>query len=228
MPRGAEESIRRGLQEAGVVPETSLALSEYGALLLEANERSNLTGARTPEAVLSHLIDSLTVLPYVVDPLIDVGSGSGLPAIPLAIAARVPVTMIESSRRKARFLEMVIRTLGLRAHVVAERAEVAARIEALRDRFASGTARAVAGITVTAELLLPFIAPGGLAVFQRGKTSEEDRAALADSALVLSAELESVVPLGGDRRLCLLRKTGPTPQRFPRRTGIPEKRPLCA
>jgi 16S rRNA (guanine527-N7)-methyltransferase len=195
--------------------------------VLEANRTFNVTGAKTAPDIAAHIVDSLTVVPFVADMLVDVGSGAGLPAIPVAIATGVPVTLIEATGKKARFLQRMLETFELAGEVVAQRAEVAARDERLRDAFACGTARAVSTAPTVAELLVPFIKPGGVAILQRGTMDARERAALADAALVLAAEVTGEQPLDGDRRIVLLRKTGATPLRFPRRTGIPEKRPLC-
>ncbi|MBV8723287.1 MAG: 16S rRNA (guanine(527)-N(7))-methyltransferase RsmG, partial [Candidatus Eremiobacteraeota bacterium] len=89
-------------------------------------------------------------------------------------------------------------------------------------------ARAVASAPTVAELLLPFVGPGGVAILQRGTIDARERAALQDAVLVLGGVFEEERQLDGDRRIVLLRKTGPTPPRFPRRTGIPQKRPLCS
>ncbi len=216
------------LREAGVGAPIAERLAEYGALLLEANQRTNLTGAKSPEALLPHLLDSLTLLPFVREPLVDVGSGGGLPALPLALATGIAVTLIEATAKKARFLERMLAHFDLRGEVLSTRAEVAGREAPYRDHFLSGTARAVASGTASAELLLPFIAPGGVALLQRGSMTPRERNALADAALVLGAELDRVLPVDGDRCIVLLRKTHPTPPRFPRRTGIPAGRPLCS
>jgi 16S rRNA (guanine527-N7)-methyltransferase len=202
-------------------------LIRYGELLLEANKRLNLTGAKSDEEIAVHIEDSLAVLPFVYGSLVDVGSGGGLPAIPLAIASGLPVTMIESTGKKARFLAETLSTLGLAGEVIVERAEVAAREDRLRERFASGTARAVASAPAVAELLSPFIAIGGAAVLQRGAMGERERNALGDAALVLGSRVEEERLLDGNRRLIVLRKVAGTPERFPRRPGVPRKRPLC-
>ncbi|MHB8305920.1 MAG: 16S rRNA (guanine(527)-N(7))-methyltransferase RsmG, partial [Vulcanimicrobiaceae bacterium] len=131
-------------------------LAAFGEMLLEGNRRSNLTGAKTPQALAPHILDSLTLAPLVVDPLVDVGSGGGLPAIPVAIAAGIGVTLIEATAKKVRFLQETLRRLELAGEVVGGRAEVVAHDPAYRDRFASGTIRAVAGAPTSAELLLPF------------------------------------------------------------------------
>jgi 16S rRNA (guanine527-N7)-methyltransferase len=173
------------------------------------------------------LLDSLTIVPYVSAPYVDVGSGAGLPAIPAAIAAGIPVTMIETTRKKARFLQHAMAELHLDGEVIAQRAEVAAHDETLRERFASATARAVAVAPTVAELVLPFLAIGGAAVLQRGKLDPRERTALDDAALMLGGAVESEIALDGERRIVLVRKNTATAIRFPRRTGVPEKRPLC-
>jgi 16S rRNA (guanine527-N7)-methyltransferase len=213
----------------GAAVPTGLAerLALYGAELLNANRRVNLTGARSPQALLPHLLDSLSVVPYVSDPLVDVGAGGGLPAIPLALATGVSLTLVEATVKKARFLETTLASLGLPGRVIAERAETAAHHPSLRGAFQCGTARAVASAPSVAELLLPFLATGGLAVLQRGALAASERNAVADASLMLGGRLEKEVALEGDHQILLIRKTGPTPGRFPRAIGIPARRPLC-
>ncbi|MGA8534443.1 MAG: 16S rRNA (guanine(527)-N(7))-methyltransferase RsmG [Candidatus Tumulicola sp.] len=215
------------LAAAGVDAHLVAALARYGELILDANRAFNLTGAKTAHELTAHIADSLTVVPFVTDPMVDVGSGAGLPAIPVALAAGVSITLIEATRKKAHFLQRALDALEIAGEVVAERAEVAARHERLRDAFACGTARAVSSAPTVAELLLPFIEPGGIAILQRGTMDQAERSALADAALMLGAQAGNEHTLEGDRRIILVLKTGPTPMRFPRRTGIPEKRPLC-
>ncbi|HYL26184.1 MAG TPA: 16S rRNA (guanine(527)-N(7))-methyltransferase RsmG [Candidatus Nitrosotalea sp.] len=222
-----EGAFQALLEPGGLESALRGALARYGALVLEENRRFNLTGAKTPEELAGHLLDSLTVVPYVRGPYVDVGSGAGLPAIPVAIAAAIEVTLIEATAKKARFLESALERLGIRGRVVAARAEEAGRRPDLRDRFKSGTARAIATAPTVAELLLPFLEPGGLGIVQRGELPPEERTALEDASLMLGARLEQEVPLEGHRRIVLLRKLGETPERFPRRAGIPAKRPLC-
>lgn len=214
------------LLRAAEAPEAE-RLAEYGALVLKANERINLTGAKSPEAMAEHILDSMTLLPYVASALVDVGSGGGLPAIPLAIATGIPVTMIESVGKKAAFLREAVTALGISAEVLNERAEVAARLPRLRESFACGTARAVAGATTPAELLLPFIGVSGCGLLQRGRTTPGEREALIDAGLMLGANIERIILLREGHEIVVMRKTAATPQRFPRRVGIPAKRPLC-
>ena len=202
-------------------------LERFSTLLLERNAKVNLTSARDPASVAEHTLDALTLLPYVAGPLIDVGSGGGFPAIPLAIAAGVPVTLVESVAKKARFLEEALAALELSGRVVVERAETAAREPELRAAFATATARAVGSLPTVLELTVPFLAVGGRAVLQRGREQPGERADADDAALVLGAVRVEDVALDGLRRIVIFEKRAATPGRFPRRGGIPAKRPLC-
>lgn len=222
--RGALTALLSG---AGVESRLVDPLAHYGALLLETNRRFNVSGADTPEELLPHILDSLSIVPYVQGPLVDVGSGGGLPAIPLAIAAGIEITMVESTTKKAAFLEAALGTLGLAGRVIPQRAELAGRDPALREQFACATGRAVSSAPTVLELVTPFLRAGGVAVLQRGRLDDRERNAVVDAAPMLGAELAGEVSLDGERRILLVTKTAPTPQRFPRRTGVPEKRPLC-
>lgn len=217
------------LEAAGTEQRHLPALARYGALVLEANRQFNLTGAKSAAEFVPHIVDSLSVAPLVEQSLVDIGSGGGLPAIPLAIVTGVPVTMVETTVKKARFLEQMLEEFGLKGEVIAERAEVAAHDPRLRGAFRSGTARAVSRASTVAELLLPFIAPDGAALMQRGTLDDRERHALEDAAVMLGGRVERYVEIGGadDRRIVVIRKTAETAGRFPRRIGIPEKRPLC-
>jgi len=104
-----------------VSPEDRLAL--YSRLVLEANQKFNLTGARTEAEFAAQIADSLTVLPYIHGPYIDIGSGAGLPGIPVEIMSGVETTLLEATRKKAKFLTEASEALNLAARVIAARAE---------------------------------------------------------------------------------------------------------
>ncbi len=207
-------------------------LERFVELFLARNAALNLSAARDPEAVREHVRDSLSLVPHVLEPLVDIGSGGGFPALPIAIATGIRVTLVESMLKKARYLEAIVADLGLEAvvRVRAERAEDAARDPELREAFGSATARAVASLTTVIELTIPFLRVGGAALLQRGRLDARERAAGIDAALVLGAEVESEVTggvEGDERRIVVVRKRLATGPRFPRRAGIPARRPLC-
>jgi 16S rRNA (guanine527-N7)-methyltransferase len=223
----AEADLGALLRAAGVPGDLAERLAAYGALLLDANRRVNLTGAKDPAALAPHLLDALTLAGDVGDSLADVGSGGGLPGIPLALATGTRVALIEPIAKKAAFLERAARELGISAEVVAERAEIAARDARWREQFASATARAVASAPTVAELTVPFLRLGGRALLQRASMDAAERRALEDAAPMLGAAFVEERALEGERRILVLEKRRPTAPRFPRRNGIPEKRPLC-
>ena len=226
-PSRRGEGLETLLGRAGVEARLIAPLARYGKLVLEQNQRFNLTGAKSPEELAEHLLDSLSVAPYVREPYVDVGAGAGLPAIPIALVSGMAVVMIEATTKKARFLESVLDLLGLRGTVIVERAEIAGHRPGLREHFSSGTARALGSAPTVAELLLPLIEVGGAAALQRGAIPATERIALEDASLMLGGRVESEDRLEGQRRIVVVRKTHPTPLRFPRRPGIPTKRPLC-
>jgi 16S rRNA (guanine527-N7)-methyltransferase len=225
---GSDSRLEALLAAAGIAAPLRGRLARYGELVLETNRRFNLTGAKTTEQLLGHLLDSLTVLPYISEPYVDIGAGAGFPAIPVALATGLEVTLIEATAKKAGFLASLLERLDLRGRVVAQRAELAAHDPELRERFGSGTARGVATAPAAAELVIPFIRPGGFAVMQRGGLDAGERIALEDASLVLGAKVEAEFPLPEERRIVLVRKLAATPARFPRRVGVPGKRPLCS
>ena len=99
--------------------------------------------------------------------------------------------------------------------------------DAHRERYLTATARAVAIAPTVLEFTMPFLRIGGKAILQRGALDEKERRATADAALVLGGELVDEIALEGNRRLLIVAKSRPTPLRFPRRAGVPAKRPLC-
>ena len=177
-----------------------------------------LTAVSGDEARRVHVEESLAALPVVQrfgGPIVDIGSGGGAPGIPLAHA--LPdreVTLLEATRRKCDFLERWARELP-NAHVVCGRAE-----EQPLDSWGVAVAKALAPPPVAAEWCLPLVEPGGAAVLYVGPTAQADRVALV--AEQLAAELEESPP-----GLLVLRKLGPTPPGFPRRSGVARKRPLA-
>ncbi|HEV3089422.1 MAG TPA: 16S rRNA (guanine(527)-N(7))-methyltransferase RsmG [Candidatus Elarobacter sp.] len=215
------------LQAAGVAEDLALRLAVYTQLVLDANRRVNLTGAKDGTAFAAHILDALTLQDDVVGPLIDVGSGNGLPGIPLALATGARVTLLEPIKKRAGFLATALSALSIAGEAVAERAEDAARNPIYRERFATATARAVASGPTVAELTVPFLEVSGRALLQRGGLEPRERNAIADAALVLGAELVEERVIDGERRVLVLEKRAPTSPRFPRKNGIPAKRPLC-
>ncbi len=197
---------------------------------LVAAEPTSVTAVRTPERAWEVLVEDALAASELVASLaareaVDVGSGGGSPGIPLALALGLPTTLLEATGTKCRFLERAVAALGAPCTVVHARSEEYARGEG-RDRFPLALARALAAPPVAAELVLPLVAPGGSAILWTG--AGLDRAAVAQAAGLLGGSLAAVHEPGEGRRLVVLDKREPTPERFPRRPGIARTRPLAA
>lgn len=211
--------------------------ARYHALLTEANARMNLT--RVPEdpqeAVYRNYLDCVSPLAGSfpdVKTAVDVGSGAGFPGIPMAILRPdIRFTLLDALDKRVQFLQGVIDALGLNARAVHLRAEDAARREELREGFDLAMARAVAPMAVLCEYLLPFVKTGGWMLAMKGPGLDEELAQAGPALEALGGALDRVEPLqipGRDwaHSAAWVRKARPTPDRYPRRAGLPEKRPL--
>ena len=212
-------------------------LERYHQMLAQANARMNLT--RVPddvrEAADRNYLDCIAPLsggfPKIAT-AVDVGSGAGFPGVPLAIMLpEVRFTLIDALGKRVDFLNEVIGQLGLNAEALHLRAEDAARSPALREGFDLATARAVAPMNVLCEYLLPFVRVGGHVLALKGPGLEAELAGAENALALLGGELERACPVqlpgrDWDHRAVWLRKVSPTPDRYPRRAGLAEKRPL--
>jgi 16S rRNA (guanine527-N7)-methyltransferase len=204
-------------------------VQQYAHLLLEWNRSINLTGAQTLEQVEALIADAGVLVDASwtgITSVIDIGSGGGLPAIPLAVAMpQVRFTLLEANARKCAFLEHVAGTLGLANVVVAPgRAEDLAHRPALREQYDRAISRAAARPEVLLELALPFVRTGGDLVAQ---VSPLDPLALEPAARLLGGGTPRLQPAAGGHALMVVPKLAPTPSRFPRRTGLPGRKPLA-
>jgi 16S rRNA (guanine527-N7)-methyltransferase len=210
--------------------------------LLATYDKANVIGTKDPDEInLSHVLDSLSC--FLHEPLLhakrlaDVGSGGGLPGIPINIVKPdLATTLVESTGKKARFLQHAIDTLSLDSTDVANsRAEDIARMQAHRGTYDVATSRAVARLSVVAEYSVPLLKVGGWVIsmksgLEREELSEGRRAAEALGARV--AEIIRVPMLQEigekERNLVILEKTRKTPAQYPRRPGMAAKKPLGA
>jgi 16S rRNA (guanine527-N7)-methyltransferase len=194
------------------------------AALLTTPGLTSLTDAAEVRRV--HLDDALAALDLVAaGPVVDVGSGGGSPGIPVAgTRPELQVTLLESAARKCAFLEEHAAAFPNVAVVCARAEEHAAGVG--RDAYATALARALAPPSVAVEWCLPLVAPGGRLVLYAGDT--DDRRVEAAAAEV-AGRLAQIVSVPGSerRRLLVVEKLGPTPERFPRRPGVARKRPLA-
>lgn len=218
-------------------------LDTYAALLVEWNERMNLTAITDPVGVVvKHFADSLTAVQFLPQTkgfsLIDVGTGAGFPGIPLAVVRPdMRLTLLDSLNKRLVFLEEVCRVLDIPVQRVHARAEEGGHKPELREQFDVATARAVAALPVLLEYCLPFVRPGGRFVAMKGPDSDEEYRA-AGSALTrlggTAGEVHRLLlpqhPCEGleqqERRIFVFHKTKSTPPAYPRASAKIAKTPL--
>lgn len=231
-----ERLLRLGLDLSDT---THAMLNKYLDLLLETNKQFNLTAIRDRDQAWDRLIlDSLTLLAGLeqVPPgatLIDVGSGGGLPGIPVAIARPdLKVTLLEATGKKARFLEQCVHELPLaNVCVIQQRAETLGQDPLNRQTYDLAVCRAVGAMNCVLEYLLPLVHVGGRVLVMKGPGVEQELQTTGDALSILGAGDMAVFeayPEDFDRDTVIVSilKDRPTPEAYPRRPGIPKQSPL--
>lgn len=218
--------------------EQAARFAQYAEALVAWNAHTNLTAIIDPEGVqVRHFLDSLSVARSV--PLtaglrvIDVGTGAGFPGLPLLIAfPHIHMTLMEATGKKVAFLEHVIRLLALSgARAVHARAEEAGQIPEHRAAYDLVLARAVARLPALVEYLLPLAKVGGQCIAMKGVTAEEEARDAARALDILGGRLNRIetVQLPGvddPHYLVIIDKVAHTPRGYPRKPGIPTRKPL--
>ncbi len=233
-----DEILRRAAaMHIPMTGDMALKFEKYHQMLTSANAQFNLT--RVPddlaEAIDRNYLDCaapVLYLPQGIRNAVDVGSGAGFPGIPMAICRPdIHFVLMDSLSKRVEFLNTVIRELQLNAEAVHTRAEDAARRPEWRDAFDLAMARAVAPMNVLCEYLLPFVKAGGwmMALKGPGLDCEIQDAAHAMEELCASYDHTDRVIIPDrdwDHRICWIQKCAATPDRYPRRAGKAEKKPL--
>jgi 16S rRNA (guanine527-N7)-methyltransferase len=214
------------------------ALSAYEHELLDWNQKFNLTALRDAESIRTkHFLDSFScVLAWGGTPpqrLIDIGTGAGFPGLPLKILyPAMKLTLVESVGKKAMFCQHITRMLSLEGvEVIQDRAEQVGCAPAHREHHDWAVARAVANMNVLSEYLLPLVRIGGTMLAQKGESGPAETQAAEKAIELLGGKLRQIIPINlpgvvDDRYLILIDKTAATPPRYPRKPGVPVKRPL--
>lgn len=214
-------------------------LETYLDELLKWNKKVNLTSiTKEPEVRLKHFEDSKTLSkaydfskgnPCV----IDVGTGAGFPGIPLKILfPNIKLTLVDSVKKKTDFLEHIVKVLGLdNVRIIWGRAEDLAKKKAFRESFDVAVSRALGHLSVDCELCMPFVKIGGVFIAMKSKNQEKEVEQAINAIASLGGELNNIVTfkLPGvdiERKLIVIEKYKKTSDKYPRKAGIPQKRPL--
>ena len=235
-----EEILAARAGEAGIplTAEQIGQFSVYNEMLLDWNTRMNLTALTAPEDVaVKHIIDSLTAYDAALfdgaRTLIDVGTGAGLPGIPLAVyAPHLTVTLLDSLNKRVRFLTEVTAAMGLQnVRCIHARAEEAARTVEHRAAYDIVVSRAVARLPVLLEYTLPFVRVGGTLLALKGRAYAEEQKEARRAAEVLGGGRITARPvhlpgLDDVRAILTVTKERQTPAAYPRGGGAPPRRPL--
>ena len=222
-----------------VSTETAEKLAAYHALLMDWNQRMDLTAVTEEAEMLDrHYVDSLAPLAHpgllpAQGRVIDVGTGAGFPGMVLAIACpELRFTLLDAQQKRLNFLQTVIDALGLtNVTLCHSRAEDGARTPALREQFDLAVARAVASLPVLAEYLLPYVKVGGHALCWKGPAVREELPQGRKAAALLGGTVKEPISVTFPGRdwehvLLPLRKNAKTLRQYPRKAGTPARQPL--
>ncbi len=214
------------------------ALITYERVLMEWNQKFNLTAIRDVESIRTkHFLDSFScVLAWKATPplrLIDVGTGAGFPGIPLKILyPAMQLTLVESVGKKIMFCQHIVRELGLEGvSVIQARAEELGQKHEHREMYDWAVARAVANLNVLSEYLLPLVKIGGTILAQKGESGPAEAQSAEKGMKLLGGKLKKLIPvnlpgIADDRFLVLAEKVAATPPKYPRNAGVAAKSPL--
>jgi 16S rRNA (guanine527-N7)-methyltransferase len=211
-------------------------VSRYIEMLTLENQRQNLISRKnTAYEINKHIEDSLKigeVLDLTGEKLVDIGSGAGFPGMIIAMACpQAKITLVESDRKKSQFLKEVSRELELtNVEVICARVEELGQDSRYRDSFSLCSSRAVASMNILLEYGLPLLCPGGRLLLWKGRNYQQEIDQAQNALAVMGGVVEDVYHYTlmeeRDRALVIVRKEKTTSEKYPRRVGIPAKRPL--
>ena len=208
----------------------------YGKLLVEWNEKINLTAITDPEGVtIKHFLDSITIFSYVDIPegakVIDVGTGAGFPGLAMLIARPdLDMTLMDSTKKRLMVIENILENIGLKANVVHSRAEEAGQNKDFREKYDFSTARAVTNLRDLAEYCLPFVKVGGSFIPMKSAKAQEEIAEGKKAIHVLGGQIIKQDTFDlldcGERTIINVKKISSTPAKYPRPSAKIAKNPI--
>ncbi len=208
----------------------------YGKLLVDWNEKINLTAITDPEGVtIKHFLDSITIFSYVDIPegakVIDVGTGAGFPGLAMLIARPdLDMTLMDSTKKRLMVIEDILEKIGLKANVVHSRAEDAGQNKEYREKYDFSTARAVTNLRDLAEYCLPFVKVGGSFVPMKSAKTQEEIAEGKKAIHVLGGQISKIDTFDlldcGERTIINVKKISSTPAKYPRPSAKIAKNPI--
>ncbi len=209
---------------------------QFMQLLLEWNEKINLTAITNPEEILiKHFIDSMSIISYInpTDSILDIGTGAGFPGIPLKIALpQNKFTLLDSLNKRINFLNTVIKELRLEnIEAVHGRAEEFNHIPKKRESYDIVTSRAVAKLNILVEYMLPFVKIGGKCICMKSSEIDEELKQAQKAIDILGGKIQNVdnIALKNtdiQRKIVIIEKIKETPKKYPRKAGMPSKEPI--
>jgi len=238
-----ENILIDGAQKIGINlnKEQIKIFSQYLELLIQWNQKINLTSLKTPqEIIIKHFLDSIScikVFDKYIDiegiSIIDVGTGAGFPGIPIKIVCpSISLSLLEARKKKTIFLEKIVEEMNFqRVEILNGRAEAFGKCPDYREKYDIALSRAVALLSTLSEYCLPLIRVGGLFVAQKGRSYKEEIDKALKTVQLLGGELIGVenvrIPfINQERYLLVIKKIKDTPSKYPRKEGLPQKRPL--
>ena len=235
---GIEEIVKKGAYELGIEVTDEMAgkLLEYSRLLVEWNEKINLTAITDDEGIaIKHFLDSATAIctKCIGESVIDVGTGAGFPGLVLKILKpEIKMTLLDSLNKRINFLNTVSQTLGLdNVEAVHMRAEDGGQNALYREKFDTAVSRAVANLKVLAEYTLPFVKVGGYFLALKGPVAEEELVEAKRAISILGGEVEMVydakIPFSDlNHKIIIIKKVRHTPIKYPRKSVQITKIPI--
>ena len=209
----------------------------FYSLVVEWNSKINLTAITgSGDFAVKHIIDSISIWNdeklQNVNTVIDVGTGAGFPGIPLKIyRPHIKITLLDSLAKRINFLKVVVEALNLEnIELIHSRAEDAAHSPELRETFDLAVSRAVAKLNILAEYCMPFVKVGGYFAALKGSNVKEELQDAKGAVKVLGGKdidcISITLPNDNERNLIYIKKASKTSDKYPRKAGIPERKPL--